>query len=89
MNEINGSGSGAGATSAELDTLVAHLGPTYDYAIGSSGGSLRVALVYDTSFARPNAITEIAVPFISFNGKDIFARDPLVGYLTLLHEGTD
>lgn len=89
LNEINGSGTGAGATSAELDTLVALLGPTFDYVIGSSGGPRRVALVYDTSFARPNAITEIAVPFIRINGKDIFDRNPLVGFFTLLHEGTD
>ena len=91
LSEINGeerqTDDGMRARSQELDALVALLGPTYAYEIGAAGGSQRVAMVYDRRFARLNAVAEIAVPLIKVGGKDIFARDPLAGHFTLLHNG--
>ena len=73
--------------SAELDALVAQLGPSFEYIIARSGGPQRVALLYDTRYVRLNAATEIAVPNTEVQGKDIFARDPLMGHFTFLHNG--
>lgn len=73
--------------SDELDDLISELGPTFEYVIASSGRSQRVALLYDTRHARLNSAIEFDVPRIDVQGKDIFSRDPLVGYFTLLFEG--
>lgn len=89
LNEIDGDGSDESAISDGLDTLTTLLGPTFTYVIGSSGKSQRVAFVFDTQFVRPNAITEISVPYTKIGGSDIFARDPLVGNFSFIHEGVD
>ncbi|MCB7129968.1 MAG: hypothetical protein J3T61_10580, partial [Candidatus Brocadiales bacterium] len=73
--------------SAELDALIAHLGPSFEYVITRSGGTQRVAILYDTRFVRLNAASEIDVPPTQIQSKDIFARDPLIGHFTFLHNG--
>ncbi len=72
---------------SELDALLTQLGPSYQYLITSAGGSQRVALLYDTRHVRLNSATEIPVPPTRVQGKDIFARDPLMAYFTFLHDG--
>lgn len=93
LNEINGveqaTGEETRQVSPELDVLLTYLGPNYDYVLTASGGSQRVALLYDTRFVRLNAATEISVPRIEIQKSDVFARDPLVGYFSLLHDGQE
>jgi endonuclease/exonuclease/phosphatase family metal-dependent hydrolase len=91
LNEINGeereTEAGTESRSVELDGLVAHLGPPFDYIIARSGSGQRVALLWDKRFAQMEAATEITVPRTVVDGADIFARDPLLGRFRLLHEG--
>jgi len=75
LNEINGTGAGK---SVELDRLTAALGANWSYAIASSGGTQRVAILFDSSAARRASCLELAVPPRSVQGADILARDPLV-----------
>jgi hypothetical protein len=73
--------------SEELDALLTHLGPSFQYIIARSGDTQRVALLYDTRYVRLNAATEITVPPTLVQNKDIFARDPVMGHFTFLHNG--
>lgn len=91
LNEINGeerqTAEGAEPYSPELDVLLSYLGPTYDYVLTTSGGNQRVAMLYDTRFVHLKAATEVPVPRIEIQGSDVFARDPLVGSFSFLHNG--
>ncbi len=66
LSEINGFEEdlqdGTIQSSEELNDLVEFLGGTWDYIIAESGRRQRVAIVWDNSFARLNASTEIVVP---------------------------
>jgi endonuclease/exonuclease/phosphatase family metal-dependent hydrolase len=81
LNEINGQ---AGNKSAELDKLLTHLGNSWAYFIGNSGGNQRVAMLYDTVAVKKEKIQEVAIPKEASDGSDIFFRDPLVGRFTFL-----
>ena len=77
-------------TSLELERLKALLGPTWKYAIGSTGGingAQRVAILYDDARVEALSIDEIAVPREDVGGDDIFNRDPLVGYFRVRRSG--
>ncbi len=87
LNEINGTESGNQARSEELDALVADLGSSFRYDVASSGGAQRNAFVYDTRFVQRNGVTEIEIPRKKVQGKDIFARDPLVGHFAFRYRG--
>lgn len=91
LNEINGEErEEAGEVqprSAELDALLRELGPSFQYLITRSGGSQRVALLWDSRYARLNAAAEIPVPRIIVEGSDLFTRNPLMGHFTFLHNG--
>lgn len=70
-------------TSLELERLKTLLGPTWKYAIGSSGGlngAQRVAILFDDARVEALSVDELVVPKESIDGGDIFDRDPLVGY---------
>jgi hypothetical protein len=73
LNEINGRDDG---TSTELDRLVRHLGSSWQYELGSSGGGgrQRVAILFDTRFVRRNVCNELIVPEtdVHSNGFDEF-----------------
>jgi len=86
LNEINGRDDG---TSTELDRLVGHLGTSWRYQLGSSGGNgrQRVAILFDTRFIRRNDCRELVVPETDVGGGDIFDRDPLACHVTLLDQG--
>ena len=73
--------------SKELDKLLGFLGGTWAYEIGRTGGSQRVAILYDQTCCRLNEVIEIEVPLIKVDGKDIFSRDPLAAHVTLLSGG--
>lgn len=75
LNEIFGAGPGR---SVELDRLVAALGGDWAYEIAKSGGSQRVAILFDSSAARRASCLELVVSPKTVQGKDIFERDPLV-----------
>lgn len=77
--------------SACLDHLVDALQPTeYDYAIGTSGGTQRIAFLYDTSAFHLNWTCEPELdPALRVDGKRLFARQPLLGYFTALHDGQE
>jgi endonuclease/exonuclease/phosphatase family metal-dependent hydrolase len=74
LNEINGT---ADRRSLELDRLTRHLGGDWAYVITTSGGSQRIAILYDSAAARRASCVELEVPPRTVQGKDILARDPL------------
>ncbi len=77
-------------TSVELDRLKGLLGPSWKYAIGSSGGingAQRVAILYDDARVEAISIEEISIPFDNTTGDDIFNRDPLIGYFRVRRNG--
>ncbi len=81
LNEVNGQNTGR---SEELDRLVGHLGGTWSYELGASGGHLRLAILFDGAFVRRDTCDEFTVASQEIDGKDIFARDPLACQFTLL-----
>lgn len=80
--------------SAEVERLIAILGTdNFDYAIGGSGASQHIAILYDTRYVRLNAVGECAFPPLSASDKkkykkELFARQPLLAHFSFLHEGT-
>jgi endonuclease/exonuclease/phosphatase family metal-dependent hydrolase len=84
LNEINGH---AGGQSDELDRLVGHLGDSWEYVLGRSGGSQRVAILYDEDFVQRDTCHEFEIAEQEVEGKDVFARDPLACRFTLLDAG--
>ncbi len=91
LNEINGETreveGDSQFRSAELDAVVQELGPAFQYLITRSGGSQRVALLWDTRFVRLNAASEIPIPRTVVQGSDLFSRDPLMAHFTFLSNG--
>ena len=85
LNEIDGKGVENGLTI--LGELVKSLGTTWNSRIGKEGGSQRIAIVWDSRFAKLNAYREIAVEEVTVDEKDIFERDPVSAHFTLLKDG--
>ncbi len=86
LSEINGVP--GKRQSVELANLTRALGPTWEYRIAVSGSKQRVALIWDTRFARlTGEAHEIFVAEKRIDDADIFARDPLIGHFTLLEDG--
>lgn len=81
LTEING---GPGGRSTELDRLTGFLGVQWTYVIGSTGGSQRVAILFDSTAALAEECRELTIPERRIQNKDIFARDPLVCAFRLL-----
>jgi endonuclease/exonuclease/phosphatase family metal-dependent hydrolase len=75
--------------SDELDSLIAALGPQWQYELSRSGGTQRIALLHDTTKARRNACHEFEIPLRQVQGKDIAARDPLACHFTFLAPSGD
>lgn len=75
--------------SPELEKLIGFLGPEYDYVIASSGGTQRIALLFDTRFARLNAACETDFPNIKVQKKSVFDRQPLYAHFTFLDNGLE
>lgn len=84
LQEVNGE-SGT-RNSVEMDRLLGFLGESWAYELSASGGSQRVAILYDGSAVRRNQCDEFQVPATTVQGSDIFARDPLACHLTFLDE---
>jgi hypothetical protein len=78
LNEINGRR--GRATSEELDDLVVRLGPEWKYAIDKSGGTQRIAMIWNTDKVEVIAQQEIFVAEKIVQDADIFERDPLAVY---------
>lgn len=81
LNEIAGD---SPTRSDELDRLLGHLGSNWTYELTQSGGSMRVALLYDSTAVRKNVCVEFVVEEQVLDGKDIFDRDPLACHVTFL-----
>jgi len=82
LQEINGE-SGT-RNSVEMNRLLGFLGEDWAYELSASGGSQRVAILYDETAVRRNHCEEFQVPATKVQGSDIFARDPLACHLTFL-----
>ena len=67
-----------------MDRLVSNLGGTWGYELASSGGVQRVAILFDSRFARKDKCVEFDVPEQRIQDSDVFARDPLVCLFTFL-----
>lgn len=81
LTEIGGR---TGGGSDELDRLTGFLGNQWAYTIGSTGGAQRIAILFDSTAARPEECREIAVPPRRIQNADIFARDPVACVFRLL-----
>ena len=77
LNEINGQST---SYSEELEKLVNILGNHWQYRLSSTGNSQRIAFLYDTMFVRAQKIFDINIEEKIVDNKDIFDRDPIVGY---------
>lgn len=74
--------------SVELDRLVGILGhANYDYIIGSSGRSQRIAIFYDKRYVQLNCHGEMNFPTEVIQGKQVFYRQPLFAHFTFLYQG--
>ena len=85
LNEIEGKGVENGLTI--LGDLVKRLGKSWKFRMGTEGGNQRLAVVWDSRFARLNAYREITIEEVTVDERDIFERDPLLAHFTLLKEG--
>lgn len=85
LNEIDGKEVQNGVTI--IEDLVKRLGSSWKSRIGMEGRIQRIAVVWDSRFARLNAYKEITIKEFRVNGKDIFERDPLLAHFTLLKDG--
>ena len=85
LNEIDGKEVQNGLTI--LGDLVKRLGSSWKFRIGSEGRNQRIAVVWDSRFAKLNAYKEIKIEEFKVNGKDIFEKDPLLAHFTLLKDG--
>ena len=82
LNEIDGiEGT---RRSVELDRLLVHLGQMWAYDLAESGEHQRIAIIYDTKAAKKENCAELSVPKQLIENKDVFARDPLACFFTLL-----
>jgi endonuclease/exonuclease/phosphatase family metal-dependent hydrolase len=73
--------------SPELDRLVTFLGNTYEYVIGTAGDTQRIAILYDTKFARLNEACETSFRNIKVQKKSVFDRQPVYAHFTFLENG--
>jgi endonuclease/exonuclease/phosphatase family metal-dependent hydrolase len=92
LNEIHGEGGrdNPRAESDDLATLLVklnELGGYYDYIITESGGSQRVAMIYDRDAALLNNWYEADIPEYRIQDQDIFCRNPLIAHFTFLQDG--
>lgn len=91
LTEINGShdeeNDAAPAVSEELEDLVSRLGTAFRYIIAKSGSTQRIAILWDTRYARLNAWEEMDVPNTKVQGKGLFDRQPVMGHFTFLLNG--
>lgn len=78
---------GSETRSVELDRLLLYLGEEWDYIISESGNQQHVAILYDQNKVFLNCAVEITVDRQIVQNKDIFARDPLVAYFTVIRQG--
>jgi endonuclease/exonuclease/phosphatase family metal-dependent hydrolase len=84
LNEINGRSGSSPPRSDELDKLVEELGAGWDYELASSGGSQRIAILFDGAKVRRTACHEFPIPFERVQNKDISPRDPVACAFVLL-----
>lgn len=77
LSEINGRSDTSPPRSDELDQLLVELGQGWEYELAESGGSQRLALLYDTGKVRRSECHEFEIPFEAVQGSDISPRDPL------------
>jgi endonuclease/exonuclease/phosphatase family metal-dependent hydrolase len=75
--------------SPELDKLIGFLGDSYDYVIADSGGSQRIALLFDTKFVQLNEACETDFTNTEVQGKGLFDRQPLYGHFTFLENNQE
>ena len=83
LNEINGRP--RETTSAEMESLLVHLGSSWDYVLSQAGGDLRIAILYNSTVRR-EMCKELTVDELKVQGKDIFDRDPLACQFTVVGE---
>jgi endonuclease/exonuclease/phosphatase family metal-dependent hydrolase len=75
--------------SPELEKLIGFLSADWDYVIASSGGTQRIAILYNTKFAQLNAACETSFPNIKVQKKGLFDRQPLYAHFTFLENGQE
>lgn len=80
LTEINGShdeeNDAAAAVSGELEDLVSRLGTAFRYIIAKSGSTQRIAILWDTRYARLNAWEEVDVRNTKVQGKGCSTASP-------------
>lgn len=88
LQEIDGfHGDEGWNVSPALDKVV-HSLPNFDYVLADSGGSQRIAILFDESAVRLNAYCETNFENTRVDGKGIFDRQPLIAHFTLMQGDT-
>lgn len=89
LNEVNGKDSPT--RSPELERLLAKVGPTYDYVLGTTGNTQRIAIIFDTACIHLDSTREAALPEGGLDDEDekLFARQPLLARFTIFQEGVE
>ena len=89
LQEINAeTESDAEPRSGELERLLTYLGPPYQGVVSRSGGNQHLAVCWNSRRVRVDTTFELSYPPLDVSG-DLFARDPLVVGVTLIHEGVE
>ncbi len=83
LNEINGTPNTR--QSVEMDRLLGQLGAGWAYELASSGDAMRIAILYDSRFARKDKCVEFTIAEMIIQSKDIFERDPIACLFTFLN----
>ncbi len=75
--------------SDELDRLLTHLGGSFAYVVGESGGSQHVAFLYDQEATYLRWTCEPLLDSPTVNGKQLFDRRPLLAHFSFFSDGEE
>lgn len=83
LNEVGGVDRRRPGRSETLDRLLPHLGATWTYHVGASGGGQRLAFLYDTRYVEVLQTAELDIPHEEVDGSDVAEKNPLVTVVRL------
>ena len=98
LQEINGFERELGGeqvtVSPEMERFVTHLDEltaegTWEYCIGSTGGPQRLVFLWDTRLVGLNWWCEADLPSQKVNGKQLYDRQPILGYFSTFNSGVE
>lgn len=80
-------GTAAFPRSTEVNRIVDELGGNWEYFLGRSGGDLRIGMIFNGDRIHVKRVVELSAPEFEVQGEDIYDRDPLLFWITLVENG--